>query len=289
MFSIDDFNSLIQHTPLKKTITKPLKASNPICGSKNALTKDLFEKTTKIKEFIISHICPHSGTKQSLKVVQNSSDKGILYKKVLNKETGRIEKIPFEADIAKSKDKWTVTYHFLEPKTKEEIGFVSIDDWRLAKHNPIYDFLIENSRLIDDFPELEIFGDRVSINYLQNNNEQLYSGIGNLADQIAIEYCLKEGITPNIVSAADLNSHAAHYKRGRRFFKIDKSDKDIDYYEFKKTYGTDDPNKIIEERIKETPQGQKVDTSDLCGIYMYMPQDVVKMYLRRIKEHPVLH
>ncbi|MBS4761068.1 MAG: hypothetical protein KHX03_10265 [Clostridium sp.] len=289
MFSIDDFNSLIQHTPLKKTITKPLKVANPIYDSKNTLTKDVFEKTTEIKEFIISHICPHSNTKQALKVVQNSQDKGILYRKVLNKETGKIEKIPFEANIAKSKDKWTVTYHFLEPETKEEIGFVSIDDWRLAKGDPIYDFLIENSRLIDDFPELGITGDRISINYLQNNNEQLYSGIGNLGDQIAIEYCLKEGITPNIISAADLNSHAAHYKRGRRFFQIAKSDKDIDYYEFKKVYGTDDPNKIVEERIKETPKGQKVDTSDLCEIYMYMPQDVVERYLRMIKEHPVLH
>ena len=123
---------------------------------------------------------------------------------------------------------------------------------------------------------------------MQNNFEDTFSGIGKLADKLAVEYCLKNGIKPNITSVADYNSHAAHYMRGRRFFEISKHDPDIDAYEFKKTYGTLDPNKVIAERIKNTPKGQRVDTRDLCGLYMYMPENIINKYIKEIKENPLL-
>ena len=288
MLPIDILNGFSKISNINTTLTKHKKfiAKHHI---KNKLTRDVFEKSKKIKEFFITHICAETKESLKIKVEQNPLDRGVLYKKILNDTTGKTEKIQQGVEIAKSQKDWQITYHFLEPGTKEEIGFVTINDWRLAKNKPIYAFLRDNSRLLDDFQELGIVGDRISIEFLQNNLENKYSKVGELADQIAIEYCLKEKITPNIVSVADLNSHAAHYKRGRRFFKLDKNDPDIDYYEFKAAYKTDDPNKIIEERINNTPQGLKTDTSDLCGLYMYMPQKVIQEYLQRIKENPILH
>lgn len=288
--NINDFNSIIS----MESLIRPKKAEPmPQTSIKlNSLENDVFEKklTQPVPEKIsIDHICAKTKTLKKISAQKNPLDKGTIYKKVINEKTDKIEKEPMTVDIAQSKDGCTVSYYFLEPETQEEIGFVIIEDWRMARFNPVFDYYLDNSKLIDDFPEQGIEGERISIEYLQNNNEEKYSGIGRLADQIAIEYCLRENIEPNIISLAEPNSHAAHYKRGRRFLPVDKYDKDIDYYEFVKEYGTDDPNKIIEERIAQTPKGKKVDTSDLFGIYMYMPQDVVQAYLKQIKEHPVLH
>lgn len=288
--NVNDFNSIITI----EALIRPKKAEQkqqPYIKLAS-LENDVFEKTSTQPapvEICINHICPKTKTPKKISVQKNPPDKGTIYKKVFNEETGVTEKVPMDVDIAKSKDGNTVSYYFLEPETQEELGFVIIDDWRMAKFNPVFDYYLDNSKLIDDFPEQGIEGERISIEYLQNNNEEKYSGIGRLADQIAIEYCLQEGIEPNIISLAEPNSHAAHYKRGRRFLPVDKYDKDIDYYEFVKEYGTDDPNKIVEERITKTPKGKKVDTSDLFGIYMYMPQEVVQKYLKQIKENPVLH
>ena len=286
-FSINDFNSLFQHTIAK--IKKTQYSQTVSEKIKTTPVKDSFEKAKEIKIFDIIHFTPKEKTAQKIQVEQNPIDKGTIYKKITNKETGQKEKVPYEVEIAKSQKDNTVTYHIVDPKTKEEIGFVSIDDWTKAKSNPKYAFWVENSRLLDDFSEIGITGDRISIDFLQNNNDKQFSGIGKLADQIAIEYCLKEGIPTNIVSVAKENSHVAHYKRGRRFIELDKNDPDIDYYEFKRQFGTTDPNKIIEERIAKAQGNGKIDTSDLFGLYMYMPQEIVNKYLERIKEHPILH
>ena len=289
---IDDFNSLLQLDryirPKQRVIPK-----NNDSEIITQLKQDVFEKSQKQTEpfeIKFNHICPKTKTPKKIKAVLNPLDKGTIYIKVLNKNTGDIEKRPMTVDIAKTEEDSSVSYYFLTPKTHDEIGFVVIDDWKKARFNYLFDYdVLENTRLLDNFPQQGILGDRISIYYLQNNDETKYSGIGKLADQIAVEYCLQEGIEPNILSIADSNSHVAHYKRGRKFIPVDKYDKDLDYYDFVKKYGTNDPNKIIEERIANTPEGQKVDTSDLYGLYMYMPQEVIKKYLEIIKEKPVLH
>ncbi len=286
--NIHDLNSLIQvdyRVRPKRLDEKNTMALKPIeC--------DTFEKTQKENntvEIEFNHLSAKTKMPKRIRAFQNPSDKGIVYKKVVNKETGKTEKIPLIVDIAESKDGISTSYYFLDPKTKEEIGFVIIDDWRKKIFDITDTHKFEDTRLLDDFPTLGVEGDRISIDYLQNNDEEKYCGIGKLSDQIAVEYCINEGIKPNILSLAETNSHAAHYKRGRRFLPVDKYDKDLDYYDFVKEYGTDDPNKIIEERIAATPEGQKVDTSDLYGLYMYMPSEIINLYLEMIKKHPVLH
>ncbi len=287
--NINDFNSLFQFDYRPRCTVKKDKDTPKL----NTLKTDVFEKSSKRAENIeikINHVCPKTRVTKTIKAVMNPLDKGTVYRKVLNENTGKIEKVPMEVDIAKSEDKTSVSYYFLAPDTHEEIGFVIIDDWKKSRLNYLLDCdIVEDTRLLDNFPEQGIYGDRVSVYFLQNNDEDKYGGIGKLADQITIEYCLQSGIEPNIVSMADGNSHTAHYKRGRRFLPVEKYDKDVDYYEFVKQYGTDDPNKIIEERILNTPDGEKVDTTDLFGLYMYMPQEVIQKYLELIKINPILH
>lgn len=252
------------------------------------LDRDVVILSNKVK---INHILPKEIESTRGKTEQVSAillpKTAFIERKIKINKTGNVVKVPYEINIAKHEDSYMTTFHFLDKNTNHEIGYVKIIDWRKAP--PIiqqYNFGI--SRLLDDFPEQGITGDRISIDFLQNNFEDTFSGIGKLGDKLAVEYCLKNGIKPNITSVADYNSHAAHYMRGRRFFEVSKNDPDIDAYEFQKTYGTLDPNKIVEERIKNTPKGQRVNTRDLCGLYMYMPQNVVQHYISEILKNPLL-
>ena len=283
--NINDFNSLIQSIKPTKKVCAENNKKTPISTT---FKDDVFEKNknqSQNTEIEFTHLCAVTKTPKIIKASLNPLDKGYIYKKVFNKQKGIIQKIPQEVNIAKSTEGINTSYYFLDPKTKTEIGYVIIVDWSK-------DFFyndIESPKLLEDFPEQGIEGNRISIDYLQNNDENQYSGIGKLADQIAVEYCLQEGLEPNIVSLADTNSHAAHYKRGRRFFPLNKNDTEINYEDFVKKYKTDDPNKVIEEKIAATPSGEKTDTSDLYGLYMYMPQEVIKKYLEEIKRNPILH
>lgn len=252
------------------------------------LDRDVVVFSNKID---ITHVLPRNIARTSGKTEQVTATllpkTAFLNKKITIQDTGQVMKVPYEVNIARHDDSYMTTFHFLDKNTKQEIGYVSIIDWRKAP-DIVRNYNVNISRLQDDFPELGITGDRISIDFLQNNFEDTFSGVGKLADRLAIEYCLKNGLKPNITSVAEYNSHAAHYLRGRRFLEVSKYDPDIDAYEFKKEYGTLDPNKIIEERIKNTPKGQRVDTSDLGGLYMYMPQNVINKYLAEIKANPLL-
>ena len=57
---------------------------------------------------------------------------------------------------------------------------------------------------------------------------------------------------------------------------------------FIKKFGTDNPNKILQERL-ELANGDKVKCSDMGELLMYMPESVIQQYLEKIKQHPILH
>lgn len=252
------------------------------------LDRDVLTLSNKVK---ITHILPKEIERTKGKTEQVTATllpkTAFIQRKIMLNTTGEVMKVPYEINIARHDDSYMTTFHFLDKNTKKEIGYVKIIDWRKAP-SVVQQYNFSFSRLLEDFPKQGIVGDRISIDFLQNNFEDTFSGIGKLADKLAVEYCLKNGIKPNITSVADYNSHAAHYMRGRRFFEISKQDPDIDAYEFKKTYRTLDPNKVIAERIKNTPKGQRVDTRDLCGLYMYMPENIINKYIKEIKENPLL-
>ena len=258
------------------------------------LSGDIFEHSSLTAEIPIIHMNIRVDISlkprlEKLKVKFNPENRAIIYKKVKNPSTGEAQKVPCEVYVAQSqKDGWQTTYHLLEKDSKKEAGYVTIDDWsKLKKDSDLWD-VYENSALLDDYPKLGISGKRISIEYLQNNDESLYSGIGAAADQLAVEYCLKNGFKPNITSVADYESHIAHYNRGRRFFEISKNDIDIDAYEFLEQFGTLNPNKIIAERIAAAKPGEHIDTSDLGALHMYMPQEIIQKYLEKIEKNKFL-
>lgn len=255
--------------------------ANRTLFSRNAIKDSFAKQEGVVKEFLLTHFEYKTRKPQNITVKQNSLNKATLYQKVFDPQTKKIKKIPTQIGIAESKNKWMTTYHFIEPETDKEIGFVTICDWQQAKKYPqIVSLCVIEGKLLKDYPKLGIKGKRITIDYLQNNMPEKYSGVGKAADQIAIEYCLRNDIKPMITSIADLNSHAAHYIRGRRFFP-DKN--------FAIRFGTYDPNTIIKQRIKETPKGEKVNCSDLGELNMYMPQKIIQRYMRKIKNHPILH
>lgn len=282
------FNNFISTPSVPTTHTQKNRVS---FGATNSLNKDTFQRNNKEKTLTIKSRLDilYDHQYQLLKVTCNPLDKANIYKKVVNPKTGVTEKVPFEVQIAKSEQGFKKNFHFLHPDTNEEIGFFTINNFLTPKNNYAAQNLLEDLGLLENHYEEGIVGERISIEYLQNNKEDQYGGIGQAADQIAVEYCLKNNIKPNIVSMAALNSHAAHYKRGRRFFKIDKDSLNPDYYEFIKEYGTNDPNVIIKERIEKTPKGKIVDCDDLGNLYMYMPKAIVERYAKLAKENPILH
>ncbi len=126
----------------------------------------------------------------------------------------------------------------------------------------------------------------VNVSFIKNFNPQKYSGFGKIADQIEVEHCLNRGLKKfEITSEASLNSHAYHYKRGKRFAPIKDKKTQNKLLEMFKTY---DVNKIVELIIKYTPAGKSYNTSFLNKIPMFMPQSLIKKYIEIIKKHPLL-
>ena len=124
------------------------------------------------------------------------------------------------------------------------------------------------------------------MSFIKNFNPQKYSGFGKIADQIEVEHCLNRGLKKfEITSEASLNSHAYHYKRGKRFAPIKDKKTQNKLLEMFKTY---DVNKIVELIIKYTPAGKSYNTSFLNKIPMFMPQSLIKKYIEIIKKHPLL-
>jgi len=103
--------------------------------------------------------------------------------------------------------------------------------------------------------------------FIKNQNPDLYSGFGLIADQIEVEHCLNKGIRqPEIMSEAALSSHIQHYKRGKRF--VDKW-----------------VNKLVKVLVR---QNEIIDTSFIGAVKMFMPKSMVKKYIGIIKKDPLL-
>lgn len=232
----------------------------------------------------VNHIDYATGKAKTITVNQNPLDKAVIYKKVYNALTGKYDKKPFCVDVASCEEKNITRYILLDPKSHNELAYCEISQ---VKELPVDN--VVDSLLTKDFPEYGLVGDKVTILGLKNNFYGSLSGVGEVCDRIAIEYCLKNNIKPNIISYADCDSHAAHYKRGRKFIDVRKAPLFLDPEKFYQRYGTYDPNVVIKKLVDSAPEGQRVCTANLIGIFMYMPQDVVRKYMNVIREHPILH
>ena len=273
------FSKISKLVPVKK-----LKNCIHHTGAPAALQKDVFESHNSIQHFNLMHNDFGDKLLIRVEVEQNPLDRAVIYKKVYDKENKFIKKIPYEVGIAKSKNSFFTTYHLVEDNTKREIGYINICNFTKLPKNKYTAFLF-NKNLMKDYPEYGIVGERINIDYIQNNYESEFSGIAKITDQIAIEYCLRHNIRPLILSESEMNAHIAHYKRGRRFF-LPKNEKRIK--KFTDVFGTDNPNEILKDRL-EKANGKRVECADLGDLLMYMPESVIQQYIEKIKQHPILH
>ena len=180
-----------------------------------------------------------------------------------------------------NKNRTETTYHFVSKNRKKEYGYV---DLTLCKNIKDFEYVYFGSDecLLKDYPEYGIKGQRVIVDYLQNNNDSRYSGIGKLADKITVKHCLDNGIKPVIISIADWDSHVAHYKRGKRYLPLEPGTKTYNF--FMKKYGSTDVNQVLEKLVEEAELNEeKVDISCWNPIPMYMPKELAQKYVKELK------
>lgn len=223
---------------------------------------------TKPSEIILEHSQSHRG--KPLKVFYDPNCNGIIYVRKLNKKTGKIVKKPIEVNIMRSFDgEWQTTYHIMKKNLSKELGYVTIGDYAME----------QSAKGLNKAPK------GITISFLQNWDDKKYSGIGELADRLSVEYCLKKGIKPRITSEADPGSHIAHYKRGKRFFPLEKDSCVYEY--FKECYHSTDLNKIINKLLQRSDE-KRIDIRDWGSAKMYMPKSLIEKYTQMIKENPIL-
>ena len=106
--------------------------------------------------------------------------------------------------------------------------------------------------------------------YIKNQNPDLYKGFGKVADQIEVEHCLKRDIEkPIIKSEAKFNTHIMHFKRGKRFIN-------------------EGINTFLQDLVENLSKGERCLTNFLGKQEMFMPQNLVNMYMEIIKKAPLL-
>lgn len=131
-------------------------------------------------------------------------------------------------------------------------------------------YIVKDDKVSIGYVDVKDTSDGIYVEFIKNEQPELYSGFGKLADRIEVEHCMNRGLTKfNITSDAALNSHALHFLRGKRF---------------------KNPviNKKVEEIIKQTPKGENFYTKLLGKVEMYMPKKVIKEHMKSILETPIL-
>ncbi|MBQ6516111.1 hypothetical protein IJI31_02915 [bacterium] len=208
--------------------------------------------------------------------------KGIIYKKVTDKNGKIVDKVPVEVDIVKKENPKTEPTEFFITKDDQLLGYVKLKYYseKDCKEDPY-------RTLCKDFKEEGIKGGRIEVKYIHNFCEDEYAGIGHLADLIEVAACKELGIEPNIVSLSFNNVAPIHYLRGKRFFPYEKYCPDS---EMKKHNLYDkNPNDTVREIIENTSKGENFDTSPIKAtcLYMYMPKEQVKKLEKELENHPI--
>lgn len=193
------------------------------------------------------------------------------------KKTGTLidkkTKEPIEVFILKSNDEKENDidhFHFLSKDLRTEYGNVCFTK----------DYKSCSDKIASDYEEEGIVGDRIVVLWLENKKSQKVGGVGKLADKLAVQYCLENGLEPNIISVSCTDSMLAHYKRGKRF--IPPREETRLYQFLKDTYGTTNPNEVFENMLSESKHTAKhIDLepfSDYEGLVMYLPRELAESY-----------
>lgn len=299
-----DFTKLYTHwnRPIR---TQPAKISFKAAAP---LKKDSFEKTSKLKSINMTVYNPFDNVSCSDRVVADLSKPqkicikgnravtiykmGIPQVKMADieldydpKRTGTIwdkeKNKPIKVVILKSsKGKNDTAYHFMSPNLKKEYGYVYLSLCKNPKE--AYNTSFFDREIYKNYPKQHIKGPRVVVNFLQNNNDSKYGGIGKLADKITVQHCLENDIEPVIVSVADCDSHVAHFLRGKRFLPLPEESETLNF--FMKKYGSTDVNKILERLIDEAEKKEeKVDLTGWGFVPVYMPRELAQKYVKELQ------
>ncbi|MBQ6516115.1 hypothetical protein IJI31_02935 [bacterium] len=203
--------------------------------------------------------------------------KGIVYKNITDENGNVTGKVPVEVDIVK-----TAPNVFQFQKDKKIIGRVEMN------YVPAYDCDSSPYAVLSKtYKDEDIVGDRIEVQYIYNNCENEYSGVGHLSDLVEVAACKELGIKPNIISYSFDDVAPLHYKRGKRFIPYEKycGKSEIDMYDLEGK----NPNDTVREIVESTPKGKKFDTSPIKTpfLVMYMPKSQVKELEEELKEHPI--
>ncbi len=281
---------------------KKYPAFSPVFTSNLNTKSDSFEKTSALKNFNMKVFNPYTDSycdsdinvdlakPQTITLAHNSRKSyrnraleldyspkryDYLYDKVNNKDLKTMI-------LISGNDTNKTTYHFLTENLDKEYGYVELSkcDNPRVFDTPYYD-------LLKDYPEYNISGPRIIVDYLQNWDDTKIGKVGHLADKLAVKFCMDNHMPFNIISVADKGSHVAHFLRGKRYLPIDKDT--CTYTFFKEQYGKDDINEILTELINEAKhKGVKADIGGWGTQAMYMPKELVQKYLKELKLHPIL-
>jgi hypothetical protein len=173
-----------------------------------------------------------------------------------------------------------IFYAYIDESGKsKEVGSMALE-WLRIKENGKYGSKNRGSIDYDCIHPNQYYGGRktlggenlskVYINEMYSTSKQKYSGVGTALFQIAIEHAYRLGCEGRLELDAAWNSHGFHYKQGMRC-----------------SYSKND-QKIVEELTDAKAAERESNTKELGSISMYMPQDGIQMWKKKIMEHPIL-
>ena len=133
-----------------------------------------------------------------------------------------------------------------------------------------YDVYDETTKNFVGYVDLQDTEKGVKVDFIKNQNPDLYKHFGQLADQIELEHCLNRGIKkPYIESVAAIGTHVMHFLRGKRFIN-------------KKI------NKDLYNLTKNLQKGEKISVGQLGCQRMYMPINLINKIRDKIKINRIL-
>jgi len=210
--------------------------------------------------------------------------KGIIYKKITDKDGNVIRKIPVEVDIVKTDPEMFKFIHKGEEVGHANLSYIS----RKECINKIEDYDSEEP-LYKNYKDFGLVGARLDVEYVKNEKPEKYGGIGHLADLLEVACCKELGIRPKIVSFSKLQPAPLHYKRGKRFIPYElycseEQLKDMDLY-------GKDFNETVKEIIENTAEGEDYEVpsfkdDDFLPL-MYIPKEMIRKLQKELERHPI--
>lgn len=259
----------------KSSDTKVIKVFNPYTNTFCCGAGDI--DLTKPQRIELKDVETLSSSKKDLLIAEYHPDRvGLLWDKINNR--------PLESNILFSKiNSVQHVFNFMSKDLSKCYGYVHFT--KIDDPNILCNYLCE-PELMKNRVEEGIWGGRLVVNFLENFDDKKIGGIGKLADKMTVKFCLDNNFPTNIVSVADLNSHVAHYLRGKRFFKLEPDT--LGYEVFKRKYNTLNVNSVLNKLIKKAKRnGHRVNLDGWSLFPMYMPAELVRKYTLELAKHPI--